>query len=209
VKNSVVTTAPSLEPLDLAYVKTFLKLESSFTDDDTFITNIIKSARQWCEERTNRSFISQVRSQYQDCFYSMYRNSSAYYNGCIELLYGPLIAVDDLYVNYIKYYDENDTLQTLSSSEYWVDTTSRIPRIWVKTSWPTTKSRPNAVEISYNAGFDTDGSTLPGHYKTAMELYIAHFYENRVPELSGVSISKFEMGIERLLDMGTVYQNAF
>lgn len=205
MKQSVVTTQPVNEPIALDEVKKNLEIDS--TRYDQKLSDLITSARQWCEEYTNRSLISQVRSQYQDWFYDPCQTSQNR-NQFIQLLYGPLLSVSGTYVNYVKYYDENDTLQTLAASEYWVDFTSRIPRIYVKTSWPTVKSRPNAVEINFNAGFGTDGTFVPGYFKQAMHLYVSHCFENRIPEIVGAQISRFEMGIEKLLNMGTVYQNA-
>jgi len=202
MKNSVVTSAPSVEPITRSEAKTFLKVDASDTSEDSFIDSLIKAARVWCEDNTNRSLITQVRTQYMDEFYPCYQREYTYPSS-IELMYGPVQSVDS-----VKYRDENDTLQTMSSSDYWVDLTSRIPRITVKTSWPTTKSRPNAVEIAYTAGYGDAGSDVPAAYKIFMQLFIAHFFENRVPEITGPSIQKFEFGIERLLDSMRVYQNA-
>lgn len=128
---------------------------------------------------------------------------------CVELLNGPLLSVVGTTVISVKYYDEDDVLQTMSSADYWIDATRPIPRIYVKESWPTTMVRPNAVEIAYYAGYGTAASDVPQYFKDAMHLYIAHFYENRVPEISGAAVHAFEFGIKRLLDMGTAYQNAF
>jgi uncharacterized phiE125 gp8 family phage protein len=205
MKQNIVTSQPAVEPLSLDEVKKNLEIDS--TRYDQRLQNTIKSARQWCEEYANRSLISQVRSQYQDWFYDPCATSQNR-NQFIQLMYGPLLSVSGTYVNYVKYYDENDTLQTLAASEYWVDFASRIPRIYVKTSWPSVKSRPSAVEINYNAGFGTEPDNVPGYFKDAMHLYVAHCFENRVPEIVGAQISRFELGIEKLLNMGTVYQNA-
>lgn len=207
MKVSVLTSAPAIEPLTVTEVKDNLRITG--TDDDTRLEGLIKSARIWCEGYTNRSFIKQTRIQYMDEFwqplgYKDFRNSS-----CVELLHGPLLDVSGTTVIAVRYYDEDDVLQTLTSSKYWIDAKRPIPRIYVKESWPTTKVRPNAVEIEYYAGYGTTAADVPGNFKDAMHMYIAHCYENRVPEITGVSISAFEIGIKRLLDLGTAYQNAF
>jgi uncharacterized phiE125 gp8 family phage protein len=207
MKVSVLTTAPTVEPLKVQEVKDNLKITG--TDDDSRLEGLITSARLWCEGYTNRSFIKQTRIQYMDdfwqpCDYRPIRDRSA-----IELLQGPLLDVAGVTVIAVRYYDENDTLQTVSAGDYWIDAKRPIPRVYVKESWPTTKVRPNAVEIEYYAGYGTTAASVPQYFKDAMHLYIAHCYENRVPEITGVSISAFELGIKRLLDMGTSYQNAF
>jgi uncharacterized phiE125 gp8 family phage protein len=207
VKVSVLTTAPEVEPLELQDVKDNLKITG--TSEDTRLSYLITSARLWCEGYTNRSFIKQTRTQYMDEFWQPKSFNSDLYASSIELMQGPLLDVSGTTVISVKYYDEDDVLQTLDSSEYWIDSKSPIPRIVIKESWPTTNVRPNAVEIAYYAGYGTTGASVPAYFKDAMHLFIAHFYENRVPEITGVSISQFEMGIKRLLDMGTAYQNAF
>lgn len=208
MKYSVLTIAPSIEPLTVQEVKDNLKITD--TGEDSRLEGLIASARLWCEGYTNRSFIKQTRTQYMDEFWQPKGyNGDAKYSSCVELLQGPLLSVAGTTVISVKYYDENDALQTMPSSDYWIDATRPIPRIYVKESWPTTKVRPNAVEIAYYAGYGTAASDVPQYFKDAMHLYIAHLYENRVPEIAGASISAFELGIKRLLDMGTSYQNAF
>jgi uncharacterized phiE125 gp8 family phage protein len=208
MKVSVLTVAPTVEPLNVQEVKDNLRLTDS--TDDSRLGGLITSARLWCEGYTNRSFIKQTRTQYMDEFWQPCNYSSSdKLRSSIELLQGPLLSVSGTTVISVKYYDENDALQTVSTSDYWIDDKRPIPRIYVKESWPTTKVRPNAVEIAYWAGYGTSGADVPQYFKDAMHMYIAHCYENRVPEITGVSISAFELGIKRLLDMGTSYQNAF
>ena len=206
MKVSIVKTAPEVEPFTLEEAKAFLKIDPAFTDDDAYITRLIKSAREYCENKTNRSLLQQVRVQYQDDFY---QNRCKSNGSNIELLKGPLLGVSEVYIVSIKYYDDSDTLVTLDSSEYWVDFVSYIPRVTVKNSWPTVKSRPNAVQIEYNAGYGNDADSIPGFLMDAMNMYISHCYENRVPEVVGSGVSRIELAIESLLSNGIAYQNAF
>lgn len=194
--NSVVKTEPASEPLTLAQVKEYLKLESDFTDEDFVLNNLISDARIFAEKRCCRSIIKQVRTQYMDGFPLC---------DSIQIMYGPLF--DNVVA--VRYYDDNDTLQVMSPSDYWVDSTSDIGRVVVKNSWPSVKSRPNAVEIEYNAGYGESPSDVPASLRTAMMYYIAHFYENRVPETVGVVIGKFSITIDNLLSRYTTFQNGF
>lgn len=207
MKYSVLTEAPAAEPLIVQEVKDNLRITG--TDEDTRISNLITSARLWCEGYANRSFIKQTRTQYMDEFWQPTGYRPVSERSSIELLQGPLLDVAGTTVISVKYYDENDALQTMNASDYWIDAKRPIPRIYVKESWPTTKVRPNAIEIAYYAGYGTTAADVPGYFKDAMHMYIAHCFENRVPEITGVSIAQFEMGVKALLDMGTAYQNAF
>lgn len=198
--NSVVTTAPTSEPITIDEVKEYLKLESDFTDEDNLINSLIIAARIFVENRTGKSLIKQVRTQYMDEFG---------YCDAVNILYGPLLDVSGTTIRSVKYYDTNDTLQTMSASDYWIDSTSDIPRVVVKNSWPSLKSRPNAVQIEFNAGYGADGDSIPADIKNAMWLYIAHFYENRVPEVVGVTVGKFSFTIDALLAQKMTYVNAY
>jgi uncharacterized phiE125 gp8 family phage protein len=197
--NNVVTTAPLEEPISLVDVKAYLKLEDD-DSENTLLTYLIKAARIYVENRTGRSIIQQVRTQYMDEFPSCEE---------IKLLHGPLYNASGTTIRSVKYYDTNDTLQTMSSGDYWIDSKSDIPRIVVKNSWPSTNTRPNAVEIEFNAGYAATEADVPSDIKNAMWLYITHFYENRVPEISGVTIGRFSFTMENILAFRVAHQNAF
>lgn len=207
MKVSVLTVAPDVEPLSVQEVKDNLKISDA--SEESRLASLITSARLWCEGYTNRSFIKQTRTQYMDDFWQPCEYRPVKERSTIDLLQGPLLSVSGTTVISVKYYNESDVLTTMPTSDYWIDDKRPIPRIYVKESWPTTKVRPNAVEIAYWAGYGTSGVSVPQYLKDAMHLYIAHCYENRVPEITGVQISSFELGVKRLLDMGTAYQNAF
>lgn len=196
--NCVVTTAPTSEPITLTEAKSYLKMDDD-PSDDTLIESLIKAARIHIENRIGRSIVQQVRTQYMDAFP---------YSDTIELLYGPLYNDAGTTVRSVKYYDENDVLQTMSASDYWIDSTSDIPRIVCKTSWPSTELRPNAVQIEYNAGYVATNAVAPEDIRNAMWLYITHFYENRMTEISG-TISKFEFAMDDVLAGRMAYQNGF
>jgi|SRR5579864_17071 len=104
--------APVAEPLVLADVKNMLKVPSSITADDTYITDLIQCAREEVEIYTGRSicnkgyrqsldsfpyFVDTVMSQqaYPPSYYSLPRYSTTLWNysQMIKLLRGPLVAV--------------------------------------------------------------------------------------------------------------------
>lgn len=160
---SKVTTAPSAEPVTSTEAKLHLKVDH--TTDDTLITILIQAAREAVEQHTNRSLITQTRTIKMDTFPI---------SDTISLPNGPLSSVTS-----VKYYDTSEVQQTLSSTLYWTDSTSNIPRIVVKTSWPAIYDMPNAVEIVYITGYGASGSSVPQPLKQAILLIIGHLYENR------------------------------
>src|SRR4051812_48755612 len=58
----VETTSPTIEPLTLAEVKTFLRVDQG--NDDNLIGALITAARQFCESNTGRSLITRSYSLY-------------------------------------------------------------------------------------------------------------------------------------------------
>jgi len=160
---SKVTTGPAVEPVDAdAIAKLDLKVDAS--DEDGLIDILLQAARETVEMRTGRSLITQSREIKLD-----------YFPKCdtIRVPFGPLQTV------VVKYYDTTDTEVTLASSNYWVDTHSDVPRIVIKTSWPSTYDRPNAVKVEYTAGYGNAGSNVPAPLRKAVLLLLGHFYENR------------------------------
>ncbi|HEY3972325.1 MAG TPA: hypothetical protein VGM18_04925 [Candidatus Sulfotelmatobacter sp.] len=104
--------APIAEPLLLADVKNYLKRSPADTADDSFITELIQSAREYVEGFTGRSlinkgyrqsldsfpyFVDSVTSQqaYPPSYYSLPRYSTTLWNysQMIKLLRGPLRSI--------------------------------------------------------------------------------------------------------------------
>lgn len=128
--------APIAEPLLLADVKNFLKVPSTVTLDDTFIEELIQSAREEVEGETGRSlvnkgyrqsldsfpyFVDTVMSQmaYPPSYYSLPRYSTTLWNysQMIKLLRGPLREVES-----ISYYDSatSEVLSLLPAPKTWL-----------------------------------------------------------------------------------------
>jgi uncharacterized phiE125 gp8 family phage protein len=168
IKKSRVTIGPTVEPITLSQAKVQCKLDPDYDDEDEALQIYIQAARELVEEITGRSLITQTRVIRFDTFPSCYE---------ISLDYGRLIAVTTL-----QYYDSTEVLTTLSSTEYWTDEHSEIPRIRVKTSWPATYDRPNAVVITYTAGYGATASTVPGPLIEAVKRIVASMYEHRGDE---------------------------
>ena len=192
VKRSIVTVAPVLEPIDRDSIgKLDLKLEAG-TTEDALLNIWIQAAREKIEERTGLSLITQTRVIKLDHFP----------RGCdgIELLYGPVQSV------VVTYQDDDDATQTLSSSDYWLDTHGP-GRITIKNSWPSTMDRPAAVTITYVAGFGLTAATVPGPLRSAVLMRFAHLYENRQSVVPG-AMDTVPLGEDDLVFPYVMTQNA-
>jgi uncharacterized phiE125 gp8 family phage protein len=193
---SKVTSGPSVEPISLTEAKLDLKVDS--TDEDTLITMLIQAARETIEKRTGRSLITQTRTVKLDYF--PLSDTIKLPNGIVQS------------VSSIAYYDKDNVSQTLSSSEYWVDTDSDICRIVAEDGWPSTYDRPNAVTITYVAGYGAAATAVPYPLRKAMLFLIGHFYENRqnvIVSGSSTGVLEIPMGAEYLISNYILEQEVF
>ena len=160
---SKVTVDPAVEPVTLVEAKSHLRVDH--TDEDDLISILIQAAREMVEKHTNRSLITQTRVIKLDGFP---------WGDTLRLTDGPVSSITSIY-----YDDDADANTLLASSLYWTDLDSNIPRVRVKSSFPSTYDKPNAVQITYIAGYGADGSYVPQPLKQAMLLILGHLYENR------------------------------
>lgn len=161
-----VNTAPISEPFTTAYIKTWLKIPSSVTVEDTLLADMIISARQWAEKGSGRALLTQTIEEYWDCFPSC---------GVLKLSLAPVQSITS--VSYLV----NGSYVVWNSANYNTDIVSEPCRITPKTiaSFPTYDlNTPNAVKVVYVAGNAT-AADISGTTKDAMLQRIAFLYENR------------------------------
>lgn len=197
VKYSVVTVPPAVEPIQRdELVKLDLKLSDDTIEDD-LLDIYIQAAREYVEDRTGRSLITQTRVVKLDYFppamypYDTLPDTS--WRG-LTLTHGRV--QEDSVV--VKYYDTDGVEQTLDPSEYWVDTHSDIVRVIAKNTWPNTYCRPNSVSIEYLAGYGDAPEDIPAAIRRACLLMVGHFYENR-QEVTPFNVKQIPAGVDALL----------
>jgi uncharacterized phiE125 gp8 family phage protein len=165
---SKIVTQPATEPVTLAEVKEYLRLDGS--DHDDLLTSLIASARQWCEMYQNRAYITQTWETWLDRWHFP-----------IRLARAPLGAV-----SYIKYYTSDNTEKTWAVTEYQVDAITDPARINLayNVTPPNDVLRPmNAIVIRYTTGYGA-AANVPDVVKLAIKMIIAFRFEN--PEHDGV-----------------------
>jgi len=165
-----VTSGPATEPLTATEVKLHLKVD--YTTDDDLITDLIQAAREVAEDYLNRKLITQTVQETFDCF-PMEAQQAPY--AALRLTWAPLISVSA-----VEYQATAGTYTTLSSSSYTV-ADYQVPAVIMpayNVTWPTTIEYPDAVRVTYTAGY-ADADSVPSAIKSAMLLMIGHWYENR------------------------------
>jgi uncharacterized phiE125 gp8 family phage protein len=166
-KTIQVVTPPASEPLTLAEVKEFLRVDHS--DDDATLAIFITAARQLCESYTRLALLPTTFEEYFDEF----PEYTGTYKDEIRLSRSPVSAV-----TYVKYIDGNETTITASASDYKTDLISQPARISPDNGWFGTYETINAVFIRYVAGY-ANAASVPAPLKHGMLLVIGDMYENR------------------------------
>jgi uncharacterized phiE125 gp8 family phage protein len=166
-----IVAQPAEEPLELAFVKNYLKVD--YDADDALITHLIKGARSSAEQFLNMGLIEQS-VQEQIASFPLYRRMNPHQ--AIILKRGPIVSVTS-----IVYYDEDNAQQTLSASRYTVQqATNILPAIAPvgDEGWPSTYDRIDAIQITYKVGY-ASASDIPVDILDAMLLMISDQYDNR------------------------------
>lgn len=163
--NLSVVDPPSEEPVTLAEVKAFARID--VTSEDALIQTLIKSARRTAENIQRRALVTQTLRINRDGFPSAKE---------ILLPRPPLQSVSS-----IEYKDVDGSTQTMPADDYQVDAVSEPGRIWLApdASWPATQAgRQNAVSITFIAGYGA-GQSVPETTKVGIMALATWWLENR------------------------------
>lgn len=176
------TTDSSSELVSVAQAKEHLRVTHS--DDDTYIETLITACRQSLEISTHRALGS---SQTYQIGYK--RFPTTYHR--LVIPNPPIVSVSSL-----KYYDTNNTLQTVSSSDYTFENNgSGVAYLAMNDaySYPTLSSeRVDTVILTCVCGY----TALPKPLHQAMLLLIAHYYDTREPVAYGAVPIKVQRTVD-------------
>lgn len=156
-----ISVAPTSEPITAEEQMTWSRVTDAA--DAALIERLIRAARQQCEFVTGRAFLTQTCVERFECFPCEF-----------ELARGPVQSVTS-----IQYFDTGNVERTLSSAYYMTDLYSTPAEIELAVgySWPGTYSRPNAVTLTYVAGWQTTDD-VPEGIKIAISLLVDFMFDN-------------------------------
>lgn len=158
---TVITAATSL-PITLKQAAKQCELNPDDADHQDHLNLLISAALNQWEHDTDTFLMSQTVEITANSFDDPF----------------PLVGRPIQSVSFVKYYDDNDTLQTVDSSTYSLDATRRQVRLKRLQTWPTHSDRWDAVVVRYVAGY-ASADAVPAIAKQAMLLLVAHYFENR------------------------------
>ncbi len=173
----VLNTAPALAALTVAEVKAHSRID--FSDDDDLLADLIAAATAHLDGAVGwlgRCLVEQTWDLKLDCFPLSGRR--------IDIPLAPLISVGS-----ISYIDENGATQTWASSNYTAFGVGAhmgggVVEAYEK-SYPATRNVPEAVTVTFTAGYENDDSgspsvnTVPAAIKRALLIMVADLYEQR------------------------------
>ena len=161
------TTAPLIDPITVAKVKEFLRIEHS--EEDSLLNGLILAATDTCEKYLERALITQT--------YTMYTNFYPYEKDYYQLYYGPIQNIVS-----VTSYTYVDTTVTFPATKYYLADSEQNGKVVLDYSevWDTNVLRPrNGVETIYVAGYGDDPEDIPTGIREGMMHLIAYWYENR------------------------------
>ena len=177
-----LSTPPAETPLSLAEIKTHLRVVSTAEDD--LIRGLLAAAVDYVERFTRRQLVTATYTWTLETFPS-------------EEFVVPRPPLQS--VSSIQYVDTGGETQTLSTDDYTVVTSTLPGRIYPAygVSWPSTREVPEAVTVTYVAGFG-DAGDVPEMLKTAIRLLVAHWYEHR-EATTETRIEDLPLGLQSIL----------
>ena len=183
----LVTPATGLA-VSLEIAKAHLRIAGSNSDDNEYVTNLIRAATKSVEQAIGRSLGSQV-----------YRLTLSDWpeSGEIVLPFPPLVSVQS-----IQYVDTAGVNQTLAANQYIVNDDNEPATITPahEVEWPEVQAQANAVQINYTAGY----TTVPEPIQQAMLLLMGHWYENREAVVTGTIATDLPLAVDYLLEDYTI-----
>lgn len=185
-------TQPTVEPVTLAEAKAHLRVDT--TDDDAYITGLIRAAREWVEEYLDRTLVHTQWTLRLDGFPPDSLQA-------VELPRPPVVTSGTATAVTVTYTADNGTTATYSSSSYRVDrhsTPGAVKTLYGQT-WPPHLEDDNSVSVTWWAGYGPAGSDVPAAIRHAMLMLVAHWYEVRGAVLTGTISKPIEFAVESLL----------
>ena len=191
-RSLVRQTGPAVEPVTLAEAKAHLRVDTS--DDDTYITGLIRAAREWCEQYLDRTL---VNTQWVMRFDRFPPDSTA----DIELPRPPVVASGTATTVTVAYTLEDGTTATYGTASFRVDraaTPGAVKTVYAAT-WPPHRQDDNSVSVTWWGGYGPSGSDVPQAIRHAMLMLVAFWYDNRSTVLVGSISKQLEFAVESLL----------
>ncbi len=148
---------PAAEPVTLAEVKDYLKIDH--TNEDSLLLGLIRSGRQACETFVDRRLVRQV--------WRCFRNDWG--AGPVYLPFSPVLSVEEVAVFMEGNY------QPLAPENFVIDLCSFRPRLVHSNgqAWPMPEIPVAGIRITFSAGYGDSWNEVPADIRQGLLHWIA------------------------------------
>jgi uncharacterized phiE125 gp8 family phage protein len=160
----IFVEGPAVEPVTLADMKAYLRVDDDDEAQDAVITGLIKAARLTVEAASRRVLIDQGWRVVMDAWPR---------DRVVLLPVAPLIAVESITV-----LDGAGVATQVAASAIETDGLSDPPRV-VVTDAPDPGKTRNGIAIELRAGYGAAPEAVPATLRLAIRILVAHWFENR------------------------------
>ena len=171
-------TPPRIEPVGLTETKVFLKIDGE--EEDQFLTQLIKTARQAVEAFTARSLIIQSWSLEVNIAYCIALSDANYLSGVrsrgdkgLELPRSPFVKLIDKPM-LVDDYGRREI------SSYRLDTAGRVAKLHFSFVDSLFFEPQGSIVIHFSAGYGDTPEDVPEPLRHAVLMMVAELYEKRV-----------------------------
>lgn len=162
-------TAPTTLPVTLAEARLHLRLSPDQVAEDAMIESLIEAATLGAEHLMGRAIMPQTWRLSLDAFAVR-----------IPLEMATVTAVD-----VVKYVNASGILTTMADTDYQLANASDYSAALVPAygrSWPEARNQPEAVQITFTAGY-ADADSVPEPIKSWIKLLVGAMFVNRESEV--------------------------
>jgi uncharacterized phiE125 gp8 family phage protein len=185
-------TAPAVEPITAAQAISYMRLGALDATETAYLTGLIKTAREYCEDFQNRAYITQTWEM----------SLCDFYRDVIEIPKGNLQSI-----NSVKYTDSVGAVTTLTENTGYIVTTRGIlGRISPPYGciWPTATLYPlDPVVINFTCGYGASGDSVPMKVMQSMYMLISYWWDNRAAADTSVP-KEVDFAVRALLSMDRI-----
>lgn len=185
-------TPPDAEPVTVDDVRLSARLDAT-TFDDQVADLLIPGARMDAEHRLGRKIVTQTVELVLDAFPS----------GAIDLLLPDVQSITS-----IKYLDGDEAQQTVTDTDYSLDSDNEPCRVILGTgkSWPAVSPVPNAVRVRFVVGYGDSPADVPANIRMWIIAHVVQALDNPC----GVSAKNAQpmAYLDHLLDAERFYRAA-
>lgn len=164
--NPIALAGPAVEPIALAQMKSYLRLDGE--EEDDLVEALIMAARVTVERHARLALIEQswrlILASWPE-------------DRAVRLPLHPILGIEA-----VRIAGDGESPAVLSPDLYRLDSQGDVERLLVDEAAPDPAGRSGRIEIDLSCGFGSDPASVPQPLILAMSRLVAHWFEHRGDE---------------------------